>query len=61
MEHLDFTLWTLLFPISVAIESRIVIKNNKLKGVHPKHSEKAELSSAFVSIFIWFFVAYLLY
>lgn len=62
MEHLLFTIWMLLFPITESIGSYIGVKSNILKD-HEYYDLNEEDSGvgALLIITIYFFVGYLLY
>lgn len=57
MEHLDFILWMVLFPISISIVNYI----DKLTDGKTEYSKDAKGFSAMVIIFIWLFVGYHLF
>jgi preprotein translocase subunit Sec63 len=62
MEHLDFILWMVLFPISLALEGYISAKKKQITGEKEKqYSKDAERRASVFIILVWFFVGYLLF
>lgn len=57
MKNLPFVLWMLFFPIMGDIGELLQSKAGTLK----KHSESTVVIVAFINLFIYFFVGYLLY
>ena len=58
MDHLDFIVWTILFPISVSI-CRFL--DNKAREGEVKSSDGVQAASALIVLSIWGWVAYSLY
>jgi hypothetical protein len=55
MEHLDFVLWTILYPVASALVNyigikKIILENRKLP------SEDAQFIGALVNLMIWILV-----
>lgn len=62
MQHLDFILWMILFPISVSIGEYISAKKRQItKEPEIKFSEKTERFAGFIVIVIWLFIGYKLF
>jgi hypothetical protein len=58
MEHLDFIVWTILFPVAVSICRYI---DNKACDGEAKSSDGVQAASSLIVLSIWASVAYLLY
>jgi uncharacterized protein YlxP (DUF503 family) len=61
MQHLDFILWMLLYPLSVSLCGYLDTLQNKRIGITKVYSKKTEGISAAVMIFIWLFIGYQLF
>jgi len=60
MEHLDFILWTCLWPLCCAIGNWFSAKERAIEGKSPL-SDKIESTVSFISFVIWVLVAMPLY
>jgi len=60
MEHLDFILWMILYPLSVTLDSYISSKQRKIEGLEP-YDKTVKVLSALTSVGIWIYVACLVY
>jgi hypothetical protein len=61
MQHLDFLLWFLLFPISVSICNYLEALKYKLSESRKVYSKEVEGYTGLAIIVIWFFVGYQLF
>jgi len=62
MEHLDFILWMLFFPICMALCDYISAKKRQVTNEKEKiHSKDVEFKAALFYVFLWFFVGYHLF
>jgi hypothetical protein len=61
MEHLDFILWMLLWPVSLSVCNYIDAKTASLSGKPKIYSKETNFYFAVFIIGIWFFVGYKLF
>lgn len=62
MEHLDFILWMLLFPICIFLQDYISAKKRQITKEQEKiYSKDTEGYAAMLYAFIWFFIGYHLF
>ena len=62
MEHLDFILWMLLFPICMSLQDYISAKKRQLTNESEKqYSKDTEGYAALFFVVLWFFVGYHLF
>jgi hypothetical protein len=62
MEHLDFILWMLLFPVTMSLQEYISAKKREITKEKPKEfSEETNSNAELLAIFIWFFVGWLVF
>jgi hypothetical protein len=60
MEHIDFVLWMVLYPIASGITNYLGTKSRILEGLPPYGKTTTALASL-TTIVIWIYVATLLY
>jgi hypothetical protein len=58
MEHLDFIIWTVLFPVTISL-CRLL--DSKAQAGKKESSDEAQAIAALIILSIWAWVAYLLY
>jgi hypothetical protein len=56
MEHIDFILWMVLYPIGCALRSLIAAKERKLHNLEP-HPGGTKSLSALIDLVIWISIA----
>lgn len=62
MEHLDFILWLLLFPVTMSLQEYISAKKREITKEKAKEfSEKTNSNAELLAIFIWFFIGWLVF
>ena len=60
MEHLDFILWLVLYPIGAAVEKYLSAKTRLLTG-EKEYSRKVQVTTSFALLLIHLGVAIILY
>jgi hypothetical protein len=55
MEHLDFILWMVLYPIMGSITTYLGAKQRKIEG-KPNYSKDAEFWGVTISISVWILI-----
>lgn len=54
MEHLDFVLWMVLFPISWQLSTYLTLKNREMRGIEIQpYSDSVDTSMAFTEFILW--------
>lgn len=62
MEHLDFVLWMVLFPITMAVNDFISAKTSKIRGQNPREYDgQTERRASIFEICIWLIVGILIF
>ena len=57
MEHIDFVLWTVLWPLMIKVDTYLTAKLNQIKG-NPQHIDTKEADQG--AVVIWIAVALIL-
>ncbi len=57
MQHLDFIIWMILFPLSTSVMELI----NSLKPDRKEHTKEADRCAGLFIMVVWFYVGYLLF
>jgi len=60
MEHLDFVLWVVLFPLSYAVESYLSVKVKDQLKINQQTEEDKKKTDVFAGL-VWIVVAVIIY
>lgn len=61
MQHLDFILWTCLFPVSLSLSSYLDEKTNKIIGRTKEYRELSRNIQSFIYFIVWVYIGVKLY